>query len=712
MTAIRTFLVMMAAALVLAGSEQAAAQDNVDFVEVIKVFGRDDGTPEPMPYEFEACVGGPGVTGATVTVPGNPTPMPLSSQGPNEFCIQPTFTSAALLDAQFPNGTYTFDITTFDGMDSKSVDFTASETEGYLEITAPMADATGVPADSDLSVAWTMMEEVPGCPAKGGDCGDGILLFLVDESSFEDVVEELLPIGDTGFLVDAAILQANTDYSVEAGTYNGMINPFATTDGGDSIELVATWEDINAIAFTTAADIEFIEVLKAHVRDDGIPEPTPYEFEACVGGPGVTGATVTVPGNPTPITLTGGFGDFCVSPTPTFTSAALLDAQFPNGTYIFDITTVDGADSKSVSFTASETKGYLDITAPAADAIGVPADSDLSTAWTLTERVAGCIAGGDCGDGILLFLVDESQFGDDVVEEQLGIGATGFLVDADIVEGATDYSVEAGTYNGLIDPSAATDGGDPIELVATWEDINATDPMEPYEFEACVGDGGGVTGATITLPDTVTQHTLMQDPEDDGFCFFQGFGTANDLDTAFPNGSYTFDITTVDGMDSRAVSFTFSEPKGYLAFTAPTDGASVPDDSDLSVTWTLTEKVAGCVSGGDCGDGILFFLFDEETDEDLVTQLLMIDAPGTTVLAADLQPNTDYSLELETYNGTIDLSGAQTTVGGDPIELVSIWEDINSIHVTTVVPEPGAVLLQLSAFATLGWLARRRRSRR
>jgi hypothetical protein len=89
----------------------------------------------------------------------------------------------------------------------------------------------------------------------------------------------------------------------------------------------------------------------------------------------------------------------------------------------------------------------------------------------------------------------------------------------------------------------------------------------------------------------------------------------------------------------------------------------------------------------------------------------MIDDPGTTVLAADLQPNTDYSLEVEAYNGTINLS-EMTDDRSDPIELVSIWEDINSIHITTVVPEPRALLLQLSAFATHGALACRRRKLR
>ncbi len=181
--------------------------------------------------------------------------------------------------------------------------------------------------------------------------------------------------------------------------------------------------------------------------------------------------------------------------------------------------------------------------------------------------------------------------------------------------------------------------------------------------------------------------------------------------TAFPNTLYTFDIATIDGMDSKTVNFNFTEPEGYLAITAPVDGANVPHDSDLSVTWTLTEKVAGCIAGGTCGDGIGFFLTDQFLDQDVVIELLAIGDPGTTVAAVNLDPDTDYGLEIETYNGVIDFSGVEVTTSGDSIEqFITIWEDINFIQVRTV-PEPGAVLQQLSGFVTLAALAWRRRNR-
>ncbi len=162
-------------------------------------------------------------------------------------------------------------------------------------------------------------------------------------------------------------------------------------------------------------------------------------------------------------------------------------------------------------------------------------------------------------------------------------------------------------------------------------------------------------------------------------------------------------------MDSKAVDFDFTEPEGYLDITAPVDGANVPDDSDLSVTWTLTEKVAGCIIGGTCGDGIGFFLIDQFADQDVVIEQLAIGDPGTTVSAVDLVPDTDYGLEIETYNGVIDFSGSEVTTSGDSIEqFITIWEDINSIHFRTV-PEPGALLQQLSGFAALAALAWRRK---
>ena len=272
-----------------------------------------------------------------------------------------------------------------------------------------------------------------------------------------------------------------------------------------------------------------------------------------------------------------------------------------------------------------------------------------------------------------------------------------------------------------------------IELLATFEDINVigfttaadiefvelfklVDRYDgalvsmPYEFEACVG-GGGITGATITFTGNPNPpYDLMSDPEGDDFCFSQEFGTAGELDTAFPNALYTFDIATIDGVDSKTVDFNFTGPEGYLDVTAPADGAAgVDSGTDLPISWTLTEKVAGCIVGGTCGDGIVFFLIDEFADQDVVIEQLAIDDPGTIVPAVDLVPDTDYGLEIETYNGVIDFSGSEVTTGGDPIEaFITIWEDINFIQVTTV-PEPGALLQQFSGFAMLAAMAWRRR---
>ncbi len=286
---------MAAAALVLAPPEQAGAQDNVEFVELIKMLVRDDGVADPVdPYEFEACVVGSGVTGATLTAPTMPTPRVdlLSDLGYGEFCTSSKFSSLSALDTQFPNGLYTFTITTIDGIDSKSVNLTGGEPEGYLEITAPMADATLVDSETDLSISWTLTEKVLGCIA-GGTCGDGIGLFVFDElQTSDDIVEQLLAIDATGYLVGAAALQPGTQYTVEAVTYNGLIDFAAITDGGDAIELLALWGDLNAIGFTTAADIEFVELFKLLNRDDGVEDPVnPYELEACVGGSGITGSS-------------------------------------------------------------------------------------------------------------------------------------------------------------------------------------------------------------------------------------------------------------------------------------------------------------------------------------------------------------------------------------------------------------------------------------
>ena len=87
---------MAATALVLAPSKAAApVEDNVEFVELFKLFDRADGNP--IPYEFEACVSGAGVTGATIKLLPDGTPEPLGDEGEGEYCYVEKFASATAL---------------------------------------------------------------------------------------------------------------------------------------------------------------------------------------------------------------------------------------------------------------------------------------------------------------------------------------------------------------------------------------------------------------------------------------------------------------------------------------------------------------------------------------------------------------------------------------------------------------------------------------
>ena len=263
----------------------------------------------------------------------------------------------------------------------------------------------------------------------------------------------------------------------------------------------------------------------------------------------------------------------------------------------------------------------------------------------------------------------------------------------------------------VLAPSKVTGAPDNVEFVELFKLIDRSDGIpigNPWEFEACV-EGDGVTGATITVPGNGTPLPL-QDEGDGDYCYVEKFAGKTDLDTAFPNGMYTFNISTLDGPDSKGVSFMESEPGAWLDVTAPANGASgVPHDSDLDVTWDLERKPTCPV--GDCSDGIEFFLIDDVLDHDVFEDFLLPTETDVTVPASILQPGTMYEIEIGTYNGLIDLSGTQTTGSGDTIDLVAIWEDINVTSFTTV-PEPAALVMQISVLATLGWLARRRRNLR
>ncbi len=234
-----------------------------------------------------------------------------------------------------------------------------------------------------------------------------------------------------------------------------------------------------------------------------------------------------------------------------------------------------------------------------------------------------------------------------------------------------------------------------------------------YFVELCLV-ATDVTSAIVTPPSPGQPCPMDDFVLGDEFCCEQSFDTLLELDTAFPTGpgqNYTVDIVGVGGPASAVVEFDVETPLAFTDITSPAPGATFDTDLDLPVTWTLT-RLPACPVGPttDCADGIALFVsptmgmdddvYNSDNDPILITDTSR-DVPN-----AVLEPNTEYRIEVETFNGTQDVP--MSTDLKDSYLLSRIYEDINSI----VVPEPSVGWSQAVALALLLGVARSRHRRR
>ena len=116
----------------------------------------------------------------------------------------------------------------------------------------------------------------------------------------------------------------------------------------------------------------------------------------------------------------------------------------------------------------------------------------------------------------------------------------------------------------------------------------------PYTIEACA-EGIGISGGSLNVPTSPTPTDIPLVFAGGGeYCVEQGFADVAALDAAFPDGTYTFTISGSGPSDTKSLLFNYSEPTGYLDFTAPlSDATNVPYAGGLVYTWNIVEKPSG-----------------------------------------------------------------------------------------------------------------------
>jgi len=259
-------------------------------------------------------------------------------------------------------------------------------------------------------------------------------------------------------------------------------------------------------------------------------------------------------------------------------------------------------------------------------------------------------------------------------------------------------------------------GGDPLDVaeISVLKQIERFDGVtadDPYRFEACV-EGTGIQSAEVTPPGSGPM--LLFEAEEGRYCLFSFFENAADLELAYPDGMYVFDIFGSQGVDSKTLSLQADEPGGYLEVLSPLDGASVPDDEDLVITWSLVEKAngAGCIAGMSCADEISakVLRLDFPDFDTIVDDRLPLTATGLAVSASDLVDGAEIDAAIATLNG-VSNPGDMTDMGDSTVTRAG-YADLNRVFVIVAIPEPTAGLLNAAALLTLAALRRGRRGGR
>jgi hypothetical protein len=116
----------------------------------------------------------------------------------------------------------------------------------------------------------------------------------------------------------------------------------------------------------------------------------------------------------------------------------------------------------------------------------VPAAMDLTVMWSFDLGMPECNIALDCGDGIAVFVEDDSTFMEVFAAESLPITDTEVVVPAAALAGGPDFFLETETFNG-VEATGILDGeSDTYDSLFRYEDINGTSFVVPEPSLALV----------------------------------------------------------------------------------------------------------------------------------------------------------------------------------------------------------------------------------
>jgi hypothetical protein len=393
-------------------------------------------------FIFDAKVDGAGtgfiLSSALSTPSGNTLPL---NPGGKDYEYEDVAASAELLEAKFPNGTYTFNLNLLhDGARQPSIDliFCPYPPAPHLNSFDPSQE---VRAERDLVIGWDSWS--------GGsfydyiqvriDDSDGNKVFATDGFGGNDVLNSAA----TSVLIPAGTLAAGENYkarivftklvAVDASPYPGVI--------GLGTYFTRTKFDIT----TAPPDVKTFSVAKGHEflqNSGGAPvlhPATPYVFTASVimaGSNTVSGATVTTPWGTTRQLAYQGDGKTWLF-LDTSTDQNTIETAYPDGNYTLTIYTVNqGTRTMQLPI-----NGYLYPSAPHINNYSAAQSIDATKSFTLRWDA---FSGSTTNDDIYAAVRDQSG---NIIDDSKRFGSSSALngtnnsykISSDTLANATAY---------------------------------------------------------------------------------------------------------------------------------------------------------------------------------------------------------------------------------------------------------------------------------
>lgn len=638
------------------------AEAAIEFLYTIKerAFSQVDNTAPVIPSEWYFGAGASGdaaLTAFSITVPGTANPIVVPGE-PGGFDLETdAFASQAALDAAYPNGDFTLSPT--DGGTTENYGPFPITGDAY-PVTPHFTNAVEL-QDHDLSQDFTLTWNA----FTGADSDDQIILQLWNADSDEELIFEFLDATTTSFVIPGGTLTADYYYDLD------LI--FANETGGlESPETIIGYLSTTTFSLSTHTSDSVLRFYKWKRHEQTSSTETAedgYRPLASVTGnsSAVTYAEVNTPAGIYPLSNAGSNRFLLFAP---FGDKEVLDTAYPTGEYRFYIE----EDSTFTNY------GPFDLPTDAYPEPVLFQNFDALLNFNATE--AQTITWGPLPNAVTsfdVFIVDESSV--QVWSADLpSLDTTTTLLPPNTLEQNANYRLvirlwaaqttsdnpptelgyASSTY--LDFETSASGGSDPgIDFLFTIKEASYlqsgnVQPDSPFEwsFGAGVNGGSNVTGGSLNYPGGSSDFLGA------GGSYGIGdheFSSQTELDAAFPNGSYSLNVT-VDGANQALGPFDLSGD-GYPNAPHIINAVEL-QDHDHSQNFTL---MWSAFAGADENDRIVFEVSDETNGGELIFEFLPASATSFEITGGTFSEGRQYEIDVLFVNETDGLDEPDTIIG-------------------------------------------------